>query len=195
LPFRRGWQKLKAWFVHLLHLDDSAHRIALGVAIGMFVAVTPTWGIQMILVVGLAWLCRANKVAGVPVVWVTNPATNVPIYSFCYAIGRALVGGPGLDEVKQAIAAISDKDLTWEALGRGWLALMWHAAAPLWVGTCVVGAVAGAIMYVIMFHLIAFYRRHHARHLAAGSSQAATGTPEDKAGAAAGGEGSGDKAP
>jgi hypothetical protein len=195
LPFRRGWEKLKGWFIHLLHLDDSAHRIALGVAIGTFVAVTPTWGIQMILVVGLAWLCRANKVAGVPMVWVTNPATNVPIYSFCYAIGRALVGGPGLDEVKQALAAISDKDLTWEAHGRNWLALMWHAAAPLWVGTCVVGAVAGAIMYVIMFYLITFYRRQHARHLAARGCQAATATPEDGAGAAAGGEGSGDNAP
>lgn len=165
MPFRRGWAKVKKWIIHLLHLDDSAHRIALGVAIGMFVAVTPTWGIQMLLVVGLAWLCRANKVAGIPLVWVTNPATNVPIYSFCYIVGRALVGGPGLEEVKQALALISMGDLGWGALAKGWANLMWHAAAPLWVGTCVVGAVCGAITYVIMYCLITFYRRHHRPHL------------------------------
>ena len=184
MPFRRGWEKLKGWFIHLLHLDDSAHRIALGVAIGTFVAATPTWGIQMILVVGLAWLCRANKVAGIPMVWVTNPATNVPIYSLCYVIGRALVGGPGWDEIKQAIAGASDSGLNWWEWGywsqmiKCWLALMWDAAAPLWVGTCVVGAVAGAIMYVTMFYLITFYRRHHARHLTPTSGQTPTEAPK-----------------
>lgn len=196
MPFRRGWEKLKGWFIHLLHLDDSAHRIALGVAIGTFVAVTPTWGIQMILVVGLAWLCRANKVAGVPMVWVTNPATNVPIYSFCYAIGRALVGGPGWDEVKHRMAELFDASLGWGPLVRSWADLMWHAAAPLWVGTCVVGAVAGAIMYVIMYYLIAFHRRRHARHLAAAGKQAPAEAPPDKPGGpAAGRDDSGDKAP
>ena len=202
MPFRWGWEKLKGWFIHLLRLDDSAHRIALGVAIGTFVSVTPTWGIQMLLVVGLAWLCRANKVAGVPMVWVTNPATNIPIYSFCYVIGRALVGGPGWQEIKQLIADASDSGLNWWEWGywlhliKCWLALMWHAAGPLWVGTCVVGAVAGVIMYVIMYYLIAFYRRRHARHLAAAGKQAPAEAPPDKPGGpATGGDEPGDKAP
>ena len=182
MPFRRGWERVKKWFVHLLHLDDSVHRIALGVAIGMFVAMTPTWGIQMLLVVGLAWLCRANKVAGIPVVWVTNPATNVPIYSFCYIVGRALVGGPGLEEVKQAFAQGFDGSLSWWELLKVWAALMWHAGAPLWVGTCAVGAVAGAIMYVITFYLITLYRRHHAQHPTAAGKQAPSEAPEDRTG-------------
>jgi hypothetical protein len=196
LPFRWGWEKLKAWFIHLLHLDDSAHRIALGVAIGTFVSVTPTWGIQMVLVVALAWLCRANKVAGIPMVWVTNPATNVPIYSFSYIVGQSLVGGPGWDDVKHRIAELSDASLGWGPLVRNWADLMWHAAAPLWVGTCVVGAVAGVIMYVIMYYLITFYRRRHARHLAAAGKQAPAEAPPDKPGGpATGGDEPGDKAP
>lgn len=179
MPLRKGWRKVREWFVHLLHLDDSAHRIALGVAIGTFVAVTPTWGIQMVLVVALAWLCRANKVAGLPMVWVTNPATNVPIYSFCYVIGQALVGGPGLEEVKQALAAAQNPDLTWGGLFRLWGALMYHAALPLWVGTCIVGAVAGIILYGLMYYLITFYRRRHLHHpggtVAAPDASAAAG--------------------
>lgn len=167
LPFRAGWEKVKKWFIHLLHLDDSAHRIALGVAIGMFVAITPTWGIQMLLVVGMAWLLRANKVAGVPMVWLTNPFTNVPIYSFCYAVGVALVGGPGLAEFKEMLRTTLSQDHTWAMLARGWLDLMWHVAAPLWMGCVVVGAAAGALAYGAMFYLIVFFRRRHRQHLAA----------------------------
>jgi hypothetical protein len=160
LPFRAGWKKVKAWFIHLLHMDDSPHAIALGVAIGAFVAATPTWGVQMLMVVGLAWLLRANKVAGIPVVWITNPFTNVPIYSFCYVVGHALVGGPSLGEVKEALVAVSDSNIGWATLGQRWLGLMWHAAAPLWLGCVVVGLVAGAICYVILYYLIAHHRRH-----------------------------------
>jgi hypothetical protein len=170
VPIKRGWQKLKAGFIHLLHLDDSAHRIALGVAVGLFIAITPTWGIQMLLVVGLAWLVRANKVAGVPMVWLTNPATNVPIYSFCYVVGQALVGGPGLEEVKHAFVPHVDPALgLWDktvAVFHQWLALMWHAAVPLWVGCVVVGLAAGAISYGVMYYTITYYRRHHHPHRA-----------------------------
>ena len=164
MPLRRGWNKVKGWFVSLLHLDDSSHRIALGVAVGAFIAVTPTWGVQMLLVVALAWLVRANKVAGIPMVWVTNPLTNGPIYSFCYVIGQALVGGPGLGEVREALAGFSDSSLGWGELGRLWLAMMWHAALPLWVGTVVVGLAGGAVCYVIFYYGIRSYRRRYGHH-------------------------------
>jgi len=167
VSIRRIWEKLKAGFIHLLHLDDSAHRIALGVAIGAFVAMTPTWGVQMLMVVGLAWLLRANKVAGLPIVWLTNPVTNVPVYSFCYVVGHALVDGPGLAEIKHALLPNSDPGLgLWlrtVETARQWGLLMWRGAAPLWVGCVVVGLAAGAVCYMGMYYSITFYRRHHHR--------------------------------
>jgi uncharacterized protein (DUF2062 family) len=135
-------------------------------------------------------------------VWVTNPATNIPIYSFCYIVGQSLVGGPGWDEVKHRIAGASDSGLNWWEWGYWWqmikclLALTWDGAAPLWVGTCVVGAVAGVIMYVMMYYLITVYRRRHARHWAAAGKQAPAEAPPYKPGGpAAGCDNSGDKAP
>ena len=81
MPYRYVWQRLKDFIVHkVLRLDDTPHRIALGVAIGFFVTWTPTIGIQMILVVALATLLKANKLVGVPFVWISNPFTIVPIY-------------------------------------------------------------------------------------------------------------------
>lgn len=83
-------------FHNMLHADDPPHRIALGVAIGIFFTFTPFIGVQMALVVGTAWLLRANKVVGLPLVWISNPATFVPIFYPCYLIGRTVLGWPSV---------------------------------------------------------------------------------------------------
>jgi hypothetical protein len=53
----------------ILMLDDTPHSVALGTAIGMFVGMTPTVGIQMIIVLIVAFLTRPflkfNKIAAV----------------------------------------------------------------------------------------------------------------------------------
>jgi uncharacterized protein (DUF2062 family) len=189
VPIRRAWEKIKVEFVHILHLDDSAHRIALGMAVGAFVAVTPTWGIQMLLVVGVAWLVRANKVAGIPMVWLTNPFTNVPIYSFCYIVGQAIAGGPGLEEVKHAFAPDVDPGLSlWArsvATAQQWGELMLRAALPLWVGCVIVGLVAGVACYVGMYYILTWHRRRHPRNPAGNVAAdapagAAPGDPADR---------------
>ena len=173
MPFRRGWRKLRDWFVHLLHLDDSAHRIAFGVAIGVFIALTPTMGIQMALTILVATLLGANKVSGVPMAWITNPLTAFPVYSFNYLVGRALVGGPGLKEIEAAMVAAVDPGLGWGGLARAWWSLMLHGAAPLWAGCALVGLVAGALAYGAMYYLITTYRRIHRRRLAEAAARAA----------------------
>jgi len=48
-------KRLKRFLVHnVLHVDDTPHRIALGVAIAIFVTWTPTIGFQMLLTIALA---------------------------------------------------------------------------------------------------------------------------------------------
>jgi len=167
MPIRGALKKAEAWFVHLLHLSDSAHRIAFGVGIGTFIALTPTIGAQMLLTVLVATLLRANKVSGVPMAWITNPLTAVPIYSFNYVVGRALVGGPGLKEVEGAMAAAMNPDLEWGELVRAWWDLMLHAAGPLWVGCVLVGLAAGIVAYGAMYYLVATYRRRYKARLRA----------------------------
>jgi uncharacterized protein len=83
------------YVVHtVLHADDPLHRLALGIAIGIFVTFTPTIGAQMAIVVFLAWLLNANKLVGVPLVWISNPVTFVPIYYPCYWLGQKLLDLP-----------------------------------------------------------------------------------------------------
>ena len=81
IRLRYGWRRAQRFVKYrILHVDDTPHRIALGVAIGMFVAWTPTIGFQMGLTVLLCALFRANKLVGVPLVWISNPLTIIPVY-------------------------------------------------------------------------------------------------------------------
>jgi len=175
LPFRQAWHKAGEWFVHLLHLDESAHRIALGAAIGIFIAFTPTIGLQMLVIFFLTSLFRANAAAGVPMAWITNPATIPPIYYWNYRIGCLLLGKPdsAVEEFHRAVADLAHRDLTMWALVKEWWDLVMRVAAPLWVGSVVVGVVAGAAAYGLMYYLITTYRRVHRKHLAEAAARAA----------------------
>ena len=94
MPVRFILNRTKRFFIfRVLHVDDTPHRIALGVAVGIFVTWTPTIGAQMLLTVLLSWLLRANMLVGVPFVWISNPLTVVPIYGPSYVLGRWIVGG------------------------------------------------------------------------------------------------------
>ncbi|MBK6808642.1 MAG: DUF2062 domain-containing protein [Sandaracinaceae bacterium] len=91
------WTRLKNVVVSgILGLDDSPQRIALGVFLGFVVAMTPTLGLQIVIYVALAALLRVNKVAGVPILFITNPVTAVPVYGFCWWLGNLVLhGGKG----------------------------------------------------------------------------------------------------
>ncbi|MEA3367568.1 MAG: DUF2062 domain-containing protein [Planctomycetota bacterium] len=190
MPFRSGLRKVEGWFVHLLHLDDTAHQIALGTGLGVFIAFTPTVGFQMLLVLLATSAVRANKVAGLPMPWITNPITILPIFSLNYVVGHALVGGPDLKGFETRLLELMSLDPGWVDWVKGWWHLMIDMAAPLWVGSVLCGLVAGAIAYAIMYYLITVYRRHHRRRLAL--AQAASAAGEGEGGEAS--EGPGDEA-
>ena len=76
----------------ILHVDDTPQRIALGVAVGLWIGFTPFLGLHMILALAIAALLRANKALAVLFVWVSNPFTLLPIYGPAYLTGRFLMG-------------------------------------------------------------------------------------------------------
>lgn len=114
----------------ILQLDDSAHSIALGTAIGLFIAWTPTVGIHMILVIALAVLLRANKVAGLIAVYISNPFTFVPMYWFEYKVGALAMHQKFTYEEMQAILNYHGWDGFWAALWK----LCVELAGPMWLG-------------------------------------------------------------
>ena len=75
-----------------------AWEVARGAAIGMFVGITPTMGVQMY-VVALIWLVmryvfrfRFNLPIGVAMVWISNPVTFIPMYYGYLIVGQWVLG-------------------------------------------------------------------------------------------------------
>jgi hypothetical protein len=190
VPLRIGWPRARRWFIRLLHLDESAHRIALGAALGMFIALTPTVGVQMLLVFLVTAVIPANRAAGLPMVWVTNPATMVPVYSFNLWVGAKVVGTSETVQAKfaQALASLTSRDLPPWALVKEWWDVAVSVAVPLWVGSILVGLAAGLATYGVMYGLVTAFRRAHARRLEARACARAAGAA---AGAAPGPGGQG----
>ncbi|MBA1146758.1 DUF2062 domain-containing protein [Ectothiorhodospiraceae bacterium WFHF3C12] len=69
-----------------LGVDD--HVIARGVAVGLFVGLTPTVGVQTLLMIAGCVMLRGNFPAAFLVSWVSNPLTMAPLYVAFNALGR-----------------------------------------------------------------------------------------------------------
>ena len=152
------WERTRRFCLHsILHADDPPHKLALGIAIGMFVTFTPTIGFQMGIVFFLAWLFRANKLVGVPLVWISNPATLVPVYYPCYWVGCKLMGESvaGTDWITSLVPA---PGMTYLQILQLWGDKLLDIAAPLWLGCIVVGGALGVLSYYISLFFIRSYR-------------------------------------
>ena len=158
-------QKVERFFVYrVLSLDDTPHRIALGVAIGMFVTWTPTIGFQMLLTVGLSWLFRANKVVGVPFVWISNPLTIIPIYLPAYYIGCWVLGKEP-DAVEKINEAVKWGNEGWSEKVSHWFSTIGSIFWELWLGSLMLAGIVGFISYFIIYYMVIAYRKKwHKKH-------------------------------
>ncbi len=163
---KKYWKLAKDFCVYkILHADDPPHRLALGIAVGMFVTMTPLIGIQMGLNVFLAWLLRANKLVGLPLVWISNPLTIVPIYYPCYRLGCLLLGEPVVNEKWSQLGTdwqqlIADPTTTWGNKVWFWWDGLMDFVAPLFLGCFVAGIVLGVLSYYLSLYAIRSYRLH-----------------------------------
>ncbi len=126
-------------------VGDSPHRLALGVAIGIFFTMLPMIGLQSLFVLVFAWLLRANKTIGLPLVWISNPATIVPIYYPCYRLGVWITGAEPVSllwwkKLASPPAEQSAMRFYWESLSQ--------ISVPLAVGCTIVAVIAAVISYV-----------------------------------------------
>ncbi len=73
-------------------LKGDPKYVASGMAIGVFVAATPTIPFHMIISIALAIMLRASKPAALIGSWFSNPLTVGPIYYSSYKLGIVLLG-------------------------------------------------------------------------------------------------------
>jgi uncharacterized protein len=125
-----------------IRLHGSPEEVAWGAAVGFFVAMTPTMGIQTLLAVPVAAFFKFNKIAAAATVWLTNPVTAPFIYGFNYMVGAKLLGYP--------LKAVFFSSPSWETFwysGR-------HVFLSLTVGGILTGIIAGLVGYFVTLVMV-----------------------------------------
>jgi uncharacterized protein (DUF2062 family) len=82
----------KKFYRRFLKIRGNPRDIALGFALGLFIGMTPSIGVQMIIAAAVAALLKWNKIAAAMGVWITNPVTAPFIYSVTYLVGSRMYG-------------------------------------------------------------------------------------------------------
>ncbi len=145
----RRWgffRQFKLNLIRLIRLRAEPDAVARGMALGLFIGMTPTFGVQMGIALFFAFLLRQNKIAALIGVWNTNPLTAPFIYGLEYEVGRVLLG----------IARPYNLDaFTYEALTE----LGWQVLAPLCLGSLVLGIPVAAIGYALTVRFVPVMRQ------------------------------------
>lgn len=155
----------------VIKLRSSPRAIAGGLGLGTFIAFTPTVGIQLILAVIAATFFDLNRPASMVPVWITNPVTVAPIYTFNYWLGCKFFSGPPISEVSGLFVDIGHtlthlefwniKDQLFAVLKMGEEILI-----PLMFGSVIVGVVTGLLVYFSSLKLLSvFFKRRTQKRL------------------------------
>jgi len=158
--------------LHFLHTPHTPHEIALGAAIGMFVAWTPAIGLHILMVLAITAIVRASKLLALILIWVSNPFTAFVIYYPSYLVGKILLkpfigntaskglqisGGLGMGPI-EIIKGIFTTQFWYHLLD-----VVLKAGLELWVGTIVVGPLVAIVSYVAVYKATIWYRQKNPR--------------------------------
>lgn len=140
----------------------------MGAAIATIIAFLPLVGFQTMIAIGIAAIFRANKAICIPIVWVTNPFTMVPIYGGCFALGRALLPSDSIGQ-KEALSRFFELMKSGSILDLQFWAELFHVmvsiGAELWFGCAIVGVVLGIVSYFMMRMGVISYRERRRQRM------------------------------
>jgi len=137
-------RQLRLYYLKVVRLGDTPENIAKGMALGLFIGMTPTMGFQMPIALAAAALLRQNKISSLLGVWITNPLTAPAIYFFNYKVG--------------AFAMQTKVDFPHNATLCNLLSMGSNIVIPIWVGGVVTGVVSGGLGYFVTLRSVRIYR-------------------------------------
>ena len=123
------------------------HLMAGGVAVGVFVAFTPTCGVQMIIAAALCILLRVNLPLSAMATWITNYVSSPFIYYWCFRLG----------------AYILNQDITWTKSTHEILSVparkLFEVIPALWVGGIIIGGIGALVSYWLVYSIAVLERK------------------------------------
>ena len=123
-------RKLIFW---LWNQEGSPSQRALGFGVGIFSGCFPFFGLQTLMGVFLAKICKGNSILAAVGTWISNPFTYVPLYYFNYKVGSFLLN---TDKDLVDISLITTNELWSQG---------WYLSSRLLMGSICVGLLTGII--------------------------------------------------
>lgn len=147
-----GLKKIRDKLHEAIQEETNPNSLAAGFAVGVFFSFTPLVSLHMVLSLLIAIIFRLSKVAAVAGAWVNNPYTMPFVFYACFRLGKKILGvnvpTPVFDQFQLATILKAAKVY----------------AAPLFLGTTIVGVLAAVPAYVIVYRIAV--RVKSARHSA-----------------------------
>ena len=152
----------KQWTRTIITIQATPRQIALGVAVGIFIAFTPLIGVQMLLAALAAGAIGASRKAAALAVWISNPMTMGPLYALTYQLGLVL------GEPSSASAATLTTPQTPVSLGssaqhvgptfESMIQAGSDVIAPMFLGGAVLGLIAAMLSYTLTIRAVRAYQ-------------------------------------
>jgi len=141
---------LRYHWLRFRRLQEDPRKIAGGMALGVFIAFTPTIPFHMVGALTLAALLRVSPVTAFIGIQIGNPLTIVPIYVAAYKVGQFLLyrGKP----------LMFPETFSFEA----WLNVLWQGGIALQVGGVVLAIPPAIVAYFLTLWIVQRYRRRKA---------------------------------
>jgi len=147
---KKSVKEIIAALIKVLKAHHAPHEIALGIAIGSFIAVLPLYGLHTILcVVAIILIPKANKIAVFLGTNISLPPTIPTITWTAYDIGRLL---------------LADKHyppLSWEYVRNFKIARLSEFYYPLFIGSLILGLICAVVFYFVTLAVVNHYRKKH----------------------------------
>jgi uncharacterized protein (DUF2062 family) len=161
LPFTWIFLRLRPVLRWLIRLRGSPQAIAGGFSLGLFIALTPTIGLQIVLAFFLATALNVNRPAAVLAVWITNPITIPAIFSINYWLGSLIWEGPSVPDVSLRLFELASQLTTldlWAITDQlsAVTELGIDIIIPLVLGSIIAGTLSSILSYFILLRLLTF---------------------------------------
>ena len=137
-------------YERFIRIRGNPREIALGFAVGVFVGMTPTMGVQMPIAIFFAVLCKWSKLSAAIGVWISNPLTAPMIYGVTYITGAKLMH---LDPVFSMPLST-----TWSTL-KAMLMKAPQALGAMTVGGAIIGLPLAIIGYYLSYAAVEKYQK------------------------------------
>ena len=141
---------LRYHWLKFLRLQEDPRKLAWGMALGVFIGITPTIPFHTVATLSLAALLRVSPVTAFLGIQVGNPLTAPALYLAAYKVGQFLLyrGQPLVFPESNSFKA--------------WICVLWQGGVALQVGGVIIAIPPAIAAYFLTMWMVQRYRRRKA---------------------------------